>query len=78
MHDLLVQIAPVPRSDWLPGNNSIDYFARIILSNHDNDTIIAGEPAEDKISALYMLLWSIKARIALKSIITPRISTSLS
>lgn len=78
LHDLLVQIAPVPRPDWLPGkNNRVDYFARIILDTHDNDTIIAGEPSGDKLSALHMLLWSIKVRIALK-FITPRLSTSLS
>ena len=76
--DLLVQIAPVPKPDWLPGNNRVDYFARVILNMHDNSTIIAGEPAADKISALNMLLWSIKVRTALKFILTPRISTSLS
>lgn len=80
LHDLLVQVAPVPRPDWLPGTNRVNYFARVILSTQDlsNDTIIAGEPSSDKLSALHMLLWSIKVRIALKSIITPRISTSLS
>jgi hypothetical protein len=78
LHDLLVQIAPVPQPDWLPGNNRVDYFARVILDMHDNDTIVAGEPATDKLSALRMLLWSIKVRIALKFVITPRISTSLS
>lgn len=77
LHDLLVQIAPVPKPDWLPDNKRIDYFARVILT-HDNDTIIAGEPSSDKLTALHMLLWSIKVRIALKFIITPRISTSLS
>jgi len=78
LHDLVIQIAPVPRPDWLPGNNSVNYVARVILSMHDNRTVIAGEPANDKLSALHMLLWSIKARIALKVFITPRISTSLS
>jgi hypothetical protein len=77
LHDLVIQIAPVPRADWLPGNNSVNYFARVIL-RHDNSTIIAGEPADDKLSALHMLLWSIKARFALKVFITPKISTSLS
>jgi hypothetical protein len=45
---------------------------------HGNRTIVAGEPANDKRSALQMLPWSIKAKIALKAFITPRISTSLS
>jgi len=76
LHDLVIQIAPVPRPDWLPGKK-VDYFARVILT-HKNDTIIAGEPSSDKLSALHMLLWSIEVRIALKFIITPRISTSLS
>lgn len=78
LHDLITQIAPVPRADWLPGNNSVNYLARVILSMHGNRTIIAGEPANGKLSALQMLFWSIKARIALKAFITPRISTSLS
>jgi hypothetical protein len=78
LHDLHIQIAPMPKSDWLPGNNKVSYFARVILNMHDNDTIIAGEPAADKLSALHMLLWSIKVRIALKFILSPRVSTSLS
>ncbi|CAD0089141.1 unnamed protein product, partial [Aureobasidium vineae] len=78
LHGMLVCVAPMPKSDWLPGNNKFDYFAYVSLNSHDNTMLVAGEPAADKFAALNMLLWSIKARIALKSFITPRITTGLS
>lgn len=77
LHDLLVCVVPLPKSDWLPGNNRLDYLAFITLNMYDVDVysdeniiLVAGEPASDKRSALNMLLWSIKARIAMKSLMT--------
>lgn len=65
----------MPQPDWLPGNGKVDYFAQVIL--YDGTLLISGEPAKDKLSALDMLLWSIKARIAMKFVLTPMITTSL-
>ncbi|CAD0109138.1 unnamed protein product, partial [Aureobasidium uvarum] len=74
LHDMLVCVAPMPRSDWLPGNDKFDYFAYVSLNSHDNTMLVAGEPAADKSGALNMLLWSIKARIALKSFYATELS----
>ncbi|KAG9563188.1 hypothetical protein KCU71_g7581, partial [Aureobasidium melanogenum] len=83
LHDLLVCVVPLPKSDWLPGNNRLDYLAFISLNMYNVDVnsdenifLVAGEPAGDKRSALNMLLWSIKARIAMKSVMMEQITIS--
>ncbi|THZ73747.1 hypothetical protein D6C88_07169, partial [Aureobasidium pullulans] len=63
VHDLRIRVTAMPQPDWLPGNGKVDYFAQVIL--YDGTLLISGEPAKDKLSALDMLLWSIKARIAM-------------
>ncbi|KEQ87930.1 hypothetical protein M438DRAFT_343042 [Aureobasidium pullulans EXF-150] len=75
VHDLRIRVTAMPQPDWLPGNGKVDYFAQVIL--YDGTLLISGEPAKDKLSALDMLLWSIKARIAMKFVLTPMITTSL-
>ncbi|KAG9759645.1 hypothetical protein KCU73_g3284, partial [Aureobasidium melanogenum] len=83
LHDLLVCVVPLPKSDWPPGNNRLDYLAFISLNMYNVDVdsdrniiLVAGEPAGDKRSALNMLLWSIKARIAMKPVMTAGITIS--
>ncbi|KAG9947144.1 hypothetical protein KCU85_g6017, partial [Aureobasidium melanogenum] len=83
LHDLLVCVVPLPKSDWLPNNNRLDYLAFISLNMYnvsidsdENIFLVAGEPAGDKRSALNMLLWSIQTRIAMKFVMTEEITTS--
>ncbi|CAD0088982.1 unnamed protein product [Aureobasidium mustum] len=77
LHDLLVCVVRAPKPDWLPDNNKIEYLAYVKLASHEFKLLIAGEPADDRSSALDMLLWSIKARIALKFYVPERFTTSL-